>query len=572
MKRCYAFVRIFSLIGFFVATYSYAQRERILSFQSDIAIHKDASMLVTETITVQSAQDQIQHGIFRDFPTRYKDNWGMRYNIGFSIQNIMRDGKPEAYHLQEHHNGVTIIIGDKDRFITPGIHIYTITYRTNRQLGFFKDYDELYWNVTGNGWRLPIDNATARVRLPEQLTPDALHVEAYTGPQGAKGTAYTAQITPDGVAEFATTAPLNVREGLTIVVTWPKGIVAPPTAWMNFLYFIQDNYPLLLLLFLTLLWLIFYCVLLIDVRRTRNFGTIIPLFTPPPNMSAAQVYYLTRGPNLAQSSKLFSIAVVQAAVEGFVCITTKPQWFTKQYTLTLKDPKRKPTPTTAFVTQLFAKQQVARQQEVELSEKNRSLISQALIMLMNQVSHEYQACFTSHQLFKAVLGLMLLAISAALLLPWFLLVCLSLLLLLYPLLRAYTPAGQKFMQEIEGFKLFLATTETERLKIIGTPPTKTPELYETYLPYAMALGVEKQWTKQFTPVFAKMEAEGHPYTPVWFVGAPFSFETLPAFTSSLQSSLNSAISSSTRIPGSSSGSGGGGSSGGGGGGGGGGGW
>lgn len=560
-------ITLVALIGLFVATYSYAERERILSFQSDITVHKDASMSVTETITVQSAQEQIQHGIFRDFPTHYTGKWGTHYNIIFSINKITRDGKPEPYHLREHHNGVTIIIGDKDRFITPGVHTYTITYHTNRQLGFFDNYDELYWNVTGNGWQLPIEQATARITLPVQLAPDVVHVEAYTGPQGAKGTAYTAQVSPDGVAEFATTAPLGAREGLTIVVTWPKAIVTPPTALMNAWYFIQDNYQVLILLFLTILWLIIYCILLVKVRRTRDFGTIIPLFTPPTNMSAAEVYYLTRGPNLAKSAKLFGIAAVQAAVEGFLVITTKPQWFTKQYTLTSKKCSEKSSPTTAIVIELFASQQ-----EVELLEKNRPLIVQALSRLMGYVSNMYQACFTSRHLTKAVGGLIVLAISSAVLLPWFLLVCLPLLALLYPLLRAYTPQGQKIMQEIEGFKLFLATTETERLKIIGTPPTRTPELYETYLPYAMALGVEKQWTKQFTPVFAKMEAEGHPYTPVWFVGAPISFETLPEFTSSLQSSLSSTISSSAQAPGSSSGSGGGGSSGGGGGGGGGGGW
>lgn len=559
-----------TLVGLLCPLFSVAS-ERISSFHSAIAIHTDGSMTVTETITVISAGEQIRHGIFRDFPTSYTGDWGTRYNIGFSIQTITRDGKQEPYQIKEHHNGVTIIIGDRDAILSPGTHTYTLTYTTQRQLGFFEHHDELYWNVTGNGWRLPIDKVTATVTLPQQLDPHKIHVEAYTGPQGARGTAYAAQVTADGVAQFTTTAPLGVREGLTIVVTWPKGLVTPPTAWINFWYFVQDNYRLLIMLFLLILWFFFYLTLLINVRKTRNFGTIIPLFTPPTTLSAAEVYYVARGHLLAQPTKLLSIATVQAAVEGFLTISYEPQFLSKRYTLVQKkQPESAPKPSaiTALVLQIFA-----TKERIELSEKERPTIAQTISRLTFFVSQAYNHCFSTQYLFMGGISLVALLVSSFFLLtPWLAWAILPLFLLLFPLVRSYTPAGRQIMQEIEGFKLFLATTETERLEIIGTPPTRTPELYETYLPYAMALGVEKQWTKQFTPVFAKLQAEGHPYTPVWFIGAPFTVETMPAFASSLQNSLNSSISSSTTTPGSSSGSGGGGSSGGGGGGGGGGGW
>ena len=143
-------------------------------------------------------------------------------------------------------------------------------------------------------------------------------------------------------------------------------------------------------------------------------------------------------------------------------------------------------------------------------------------------------------------------------------------------LQDYTNEGNKVKSEVKGFKLYLETAEVDRMKIIGTPPTKTPQLYEKYLPYAMALGVEKQWTQQFTPIFRKLAAQGHEYHPTWFVEMLGSsrWETIPLdFGSQLSQSLSSVIiTSSSNVPGSSSGSDGGGSSGGGGGGGGGGGW
>jgi len=140
-------------------------------------------------------------------------------------------------------------------------------------------------------------------------------------------------------------------------------------------------------------------------------------------------------------------------------------------------------------------------------------------------------------------------------------------------LPMYTDEGQKLHDQVEGFKLFLQTTEPDRLKVIGTPPTKTPQLWETYLPYAIALGVEKQWSQQFAPVFAKLEQKGTPYTPVWYIGpGRFTAADTPLFASHVGSSLNSAITAASTPPGSRSGAGGRGGAGGGGGGGGAGGW
>ena len=152
--------------------------------------------------------------------------------------------------------------------------------------------------------------------------------------------------------------------------------------------------------------------------------------------------------------------------------------------------------------------------------------------------------------------------------------------LMYAILPTYTQQGQKFKEEAEGFKMFLSTTEAERLKVIGTPPTKTPELFERYLPYAIALDVEKQWSQQFASVFKELEQAGRAYQPSWYyAGHPFMYSDLFFLSTGLGLSLNAAvsaastpISSSISRPGSSSGSGGGGYSGGGGGGGGGGGW
>ena len=162
--------------------------ERILSFDSRIAVNPDAGMLVTETIQVLSTGDQIRRGIFRDFPTTYKDHAGNPYVVDFAVQEIRRDGQPEAWHTETLANGVRVYMGRKEHLLPPGEHTYTLTYRTDRQIGFFKDHDELYWNVTGNGWEFAIDRASASVELPPGV-PGLSLLEAYTGPAGARGLA-----------------------------------------------------------------------------------------------------------------------------------------------------------------------------------------------------------------------------------------------------------------------------------------------------------------------------------------------------------------------------------------------
>jgi uncharacterized membrane protein len=139
-------------------------------------------------------------------------------------------------------------------------------------------------------------------------------------------------------------------------------------------------------------------------------------------------------------------------------------------------------------------------------------------------------------------------------------------LLVQFLFSVYTPEGRKQQDAIDGFKMYLMTAEVDRMHFIGTPPTKTPELYEKYLPYAIALGIEKQWTQQFSMIFKEiLRTKGDEYHYSWSRGSHFRFNNFG-------SSFSNSISSASAPPGSSSGSGGRGRSGGGGGGGGGGGW
>ena len=197
--------------------------ERILDFHSDIRVAPDASMEVTETIRVRAEGQRIRHGLYRDFPTIYRDGHGTRVQVGFEPQSLTRDGSDEAFRDESHGNGMRVYFGAADVVLKPGEYTYVFRYHTTRQLGFFSDHDELYWNATGNGWDFPIDAASVAVTLPDAIARDAIKVEAYTGAQGAKGTAYVAQVDAPSHALFRTTRALAPHEGVTIVVSFPKG-------------------------------------------------------------------------------------------------------------------------------------------------------------------------------------------------------------------------------------------------------------------------------------------------------------------------------------------------------------
>jgi hypothetical protein len=129
-----------------------AEQERITSFDSAITVNQDGSMRIENTITAIVTGDQIQHGIYYDFPTIYSNTkTGGRLVIDFRVLGAQRDGQAEPYTVENLSNGKRVKIGSADTLIDPGEHTWVLRFSVDRELGYFADHDELYWNVTGNG-------------------------------------------------------------------------------------------------------------------------------------------------------------------------------------------------------------------------------------------------------------------------------------------------------------------------------------------------------------------------------------------------------------------------------------
>jgi len=596
--------------------------ERILSFDETITVNDDGSLYVREVIRVRAEGDKIRRGIFRDFPTIYRGSDGQRYVVGFSLQGASRNGQWEQSRVENRGNGVRVYLGNPSATVPRGEHTYEIVFRTDRQMGYFADHDELYWNVTGNGWDFSIDRATVRVELPPGIPANEIKLEGYTGSQESKGQDYTARM-DNGVPLFTTTRPLNPRQGLTIVVRFPKGFIMPaveapasgpsadtpwtpaPSGTNNMVDDRRSGWspaermfnvdlpgsalPAVLGLLGLALLMTYYYLTWARVGRDPPGRITIPEYESPRGQSPASMRYLLR---MSYDNDCFAAAVLSLAVKRHLTIHQDSGILGFGETFSLVKEHAANSKALSPDEQQLLVSLFADGDTLVLKNENHARVSEAQTNHRLSLKERYTSGFFDINGRWHFLGIVLSVLLAApaVLLPgrtdhwpewhfttpggWFTIAMVLAMLVANGvfgiLLRAPTVAGQAIMDHIRGFKMYLEVAEGEALKQMkGVPPKLTPQLFESYLPAALALGVEQRWAERFASV---LNVQAPDYAPAWYAGSGWNVRDLGTFSHDLGSSLGSAISSASTPPGSRSGGGGGGSSGGGGGGGGGGGW
>jgi len=583
--RIIALIIVTSILPLFGSAYTYSSSEYIKLFESDVTIKADRSLRVVENITYVNNRKNSTHGIVREFPTKYGSLF-VNHSVGFDVEQVLRDGRHEPFVVRAGDNGQRVFIGSPHINLIPGTYRYQITYVTTRQLGFFENHDELFWNVTGNGWRLPILQAVARIHLPKPVPQSDLQIKAYTGPYESSDDNYVSNVIEPGVVEFKTTKLLFPLEGLTIAVGFPKGIVTPESFISKAARVLMDNLGMLISLLLVGLSALASLLYIIFNRTSQRPGTIIPLYEPPADMTPGRMRYLYKK---SYDAQVLSSDIVYLAVNGYLTINYNKsagiidKFFSSSKAGTYELVKKNPQPTSESP---LARDLFQTNSTVIISEDSRPTLVRTI-----QAYKERIEAFSSTYFFKNNWLPNLIRFSFILMffVPFilfllgasfvgnilFMFIIIPAFILFESLIayrmKLYKPEGRRVMDKIEGFKMYLMAVEVPRMKYIGTPPTKTPELYEKYLPYAMALSVEDKWSKQFTPIFARLEQEGRPYQPMWYMGPrPFGYRDINGFSSDLRNSFTGAISASYEPPGSRTGfgSGGGGSGRGGGGGGG----
>ncbi len=145
--------------------------EQITSFQSDITLNQDTSLTIKESIVFET--DELKHGIYRYIPFRYQRH-GLNYTAAITNEYITDEkGQSLEYERSMSNGNVTFKIGDPDRTFT-GTKNYVITYTVKDAVQRYEGFDELYWDITGEGWQIPIATTSAAIHSPHAKVTEAV--------------------------------------------------------------------------------------------------------------------------------------------------------------------------------------------------------------------------------------------------------------------------------------------------------------------------------------------------------------------------------------------------------------
>ena len=602
-----------ALIGALIAsgTLCYAKSITIEEFHSQLSIELSADVVVKETIRLNF--DGSWNGIHRMIPIVERTPQGFAHRLRASVESVTDlQGAQLTYSSsrQDHSIDLKIYVPsavDASRTVV-------IVYRLKNAIRFFEEHDELYWNVTGDEWPYPILKASATIDLPREL--ENLRINAFTGGYGS--TDRNVEITLDGVmrkpdsvvAPAAEASPppgaaheimvqakgsMGIREGLTVAVAWNTGVLRHPTLWDQFLAWTADNFASAGMMLIPVgvfcgLW-----------RHWSNYGRdpkpgpVVVMYEPPEGLSPGEMGTLIdHWPDMRD----ITATIVGLAVRGIIRIrqTVSKSWTTSdKYSFELLKPSSEWTGISAFEKVLLGglfgdstatkkpneKEIVTAVSTDDLDHtfykklpeiKNalfESLISKGYYQQRpDTVFNWYMtAGFVGGFVFVLVFSTVGPVLFGSLGLPpattIVAIVC-SILTGLITMGFAYgmpsrTKKGALVWDSIRGFEEFLSRVESHRLNSLPL----TPELFEKYLPYAMALGIESKWAKAFEGIYTEPTQ--------WYVGSnpttTFHSTSFANDLSQMSSCTGSSMSSLPRSSGgsgfSSSGGGGGGFSGGG---------
>lgn len=476
--------------------------ETIAHMKVQAEIHADGTVIFQENTRYDFGTNN-RHGIYRYIPIDYR-RYGARYNLNLRVQEVLRDEKNEQYTVETtpwkgEGESLRIQIGDPHQTIT-GMHSYALKYASDKVINFFDDHDELYWNVTGNGWDVPIEQSSIRIVLPSTISAESINTICYTGVIGSTEQACTATIT-NGEVQFYATRVLGPSEGLTIALAFPKGIVHEPTWFERIQMLVKDNisvaFPITALCIMMWLWW--------TRGKDPELQTIIPEYEAPDALSPALIQAMSAYGHCGDRG--ITATIIDLARKGYLHIIFGED--DKSFSLKrikeadeqLSDIEK------GLCTALFAQGEITTVEALQtpkfyvqvslFKHKIHSIIDKMNVfeILPEKVRGKYIIIGFCLSLVLYFLigkhGALIDIISAVstggivAIIGWF--------------MPRRTQKGTRIEERIEGFKLFLSVTETDRIAFHDAPEKK-PEQFSQFLPYAIAFGIEEKWAAQFKDI------------------------------------------------------------------------
>jgi uncharacterized membrane protein len=485
-------------------------------FEASIDVSRDGSIAVEETIVPRFTGSW--NGIFRTIPVEYRTPQGLNYTLRLDVESVTdAEGQKLKYETsrERHYRKLKIWVpGAVDATRT-----VKLQYRVSNALRFFDEHDELYWNVTGDEWEVPIESVSAVVRLPAGAS--GVRATAFRGAYGSTEQS-DVSVESDGV-HVQTSRGLGMREGLTLVVGWNPGLVHRPTAVEKGAEAVYSNLPL------AIPPLIFLGMLTLWRARGRDpeLAPIATQYEPPANMTPAELGTLIDGkPDMRD----ITASIVDLAVRGYLHIaeTQNERFFglmsSKDYAFTLKKSRDGWNELKQHERDLLDALFPGSSTSVNLSELKNKFYTH-LPGLRNELYRRLvrDGFYTGRpdrvRLLYVILGLVagaaIAVVSSSIMLSlgmqpvtgiaagilsgiivvgfgWF--------------MPSRTPRGTRELEKVLGFREFLSRVEGDRLERM----VKTPEMFERFLPYAMALSVEDNWAKAFEGIYTT--------PPSWYSG------------------------------------------------------
>ncbi len=541
--------------------------EVIRRFDVHAELQSDRTYKVTETIEYDFGTQQRQ-GIYRVIPVVY-DRDGAKYRLRLDVKPSTLNGGAVEQKVTNEGSNIRIRLGTPGEYLT-GRRTYTITYTTNRAINDFLEDDarELYWNVTGNGWMVPIERASFTLSGPAEITDSV----CFTGAFGS--TAEDCTMTTEGTTfRVDMNRPLLPGEGLTFAVRFPAAAFIELPWWQKWLDLLIDNVWLLMPI---LIFLIMYGIWRRHGKEPQGRGTVIAHYEEPRGLAPAVLAaVLEQG----VSQKAITATMLDLARRGYMKIKVvgdpaSKGWFTKKATYHFTKLKGVTTGLLAFERTLLDGL-FDGEDEVSLEDKKDGSFWTSITSARHQVfvylkSQGYfgahpQTTRTAWMIGGMTFGMVLAWLGFAL--GWLFSVSAVLSGLIIIAFGWYMPQktkkGAVLAEEAEGFKLFLSVTERARLDFTDAPE-RNPEQFARFLPAAVAFGVEEKWGKQFEGMMVKpppyVEGSTAGWTGAQYVHLVDSMHTASA--SSLYHSPSSSGSGGSGFSGGGSGGGGGGGGGG----------
>ena len=313
-------MRTIKILGiFFLFFFSFAHsQEKIVNFDVTIQIEKSGTIQVIEKITIKAEGNKFKHGLLRILPLIRKDKNNNYVGVEYQINSIKKDGVEEDYFTKEDGDDWKIYIGDKDIELESNTYQYQISYSTPYQIGYFDTYDELYWNVTGNSWEIPIDKATCQLFLPSDNSTFE-NIKCYTGPEGSTASNCNSSFSSNKTVVNFMTSRLNENEGFTVAASFAKGVIDPPTTFEKTTSFYNQIKTGVWSVIFGIGMFFFYFLNWKKHGKDPIQKTIIPEFRPPFGWSPAILGYVyTR----EIKDKNYMASLVNCAVKGAIKIVS----------------------------------------------------------------------------------------------------------------------------------------------------------------------------------------------------------------------------------------------------------